>query len=1033
MSADLGLAGFQEQRKKKQRHVIVLINGKQERMCINYLMRCIGQTANCNHSDSLFHSKNKICKFNLTQPQGCWRKDHRDPSKCCPFEHYPELLNYFPQENMHCMPANVNPKANFQNNQIRIKTASCKADMLGIMCPYGAKCSFAHGTASMKEANAFVDAGLNGKQVIPFTNIMIYIHTILKKFKEVINRKILENSGTRIIERTLDPINFVHDLDDIVYISRLSKEVQDDTTGKINWISDRPDIGIMEDQYEDFIALCRKFHVCDKHVKFHSLKICDKNYKPKVDELCNHSINCKKGCHIFEGENQICFEDLCGIPCSCRFKTIEDAETNKIIIKKSIDSFSEELKKSTDPTEINRLKMCIEKYVKDYIDLNPKIHLSKLGIRLNKPSIQIDTSHITFNHKMVASKKFNYEDPEFTKLIKAEIEKKRLIQLQNTNASIIQMAFRLYKFKNIKLTLTPHNDNLHHEYLSSGAYFVGLSLERFKNVKDEFTNWSQYWRSMTFSEFHLYVLAKMEIWNSLGVETRIEDDVIIETHMPSEKDNYLNFWSWIRKVPIDQDISIIGDAKDIVQNAYDLFITYKELCPNFTITFSDWIALKPDIYKAVQLMREHSVMYICAKRYIDLDVVSSGLSVIQFSKYNHSTVKVWMKTNYEIKHLKEYKPNTLGIELIDIDTFILNEESYTEYYLGGWWDCYKEDYGFEKFISDKQNGWKYVPIKNSMVPSLRKEYEANIKAKKEQEEFIKKRLQEILEAKIKDKKQKKKKLEAIRAAKNKNVKKHNDSSSSDSSSDSDSDTDSVLSDDSDFGFKKNKNQDLNALMHVPNDNYYVFRKQTARGTYDIYIGPFESEKEAKKVMESMRLWNKKASRTMKPKIIMDDDSGMKTSWNIMFGDTTNTRKGEKNESRGIVVYEWVLNMIDYLCEHCFLSTVTCAQFHTNIDSIKFQLYEARNKPKKVIAPKVIAPKVIAPKVIAPKKVIAQKVKPDKNIAPKVMEPEKVITPKVIIPKVIAPKVKPFLKMADNSNKFDEYYEDWNDFNDEENE
>jgi hypothetical protein len=51
---------------------------------------------------------------------------------------------------------------------------------------------------------------------------------------------------------------------------------------------------------------------------------------------------------------------------------------------------------------------------------------------------------------MIASKKFNFEDPEFTKLIKAEFEKKQIIRVQNKNASIIQLGFRLYKFKIIK-------------------------------------------------------------------------------------------------------------------------------------------------------------------------------------------------------------------------------------------------------------------------------------------------------------------------------------------------------------------------------------------------------------------------------------------------------------------------------------------------------------------------------------------------------------------------------------------------------
>ena len=154
---------------------------------------------------------------------------------------------------------------------------------------------------------------------------------------------------------------------------------------------------------------------------------------------------------------------------------------------------------------------------------------------------------------------------------------------------------------------------------------------------------------------------------------------------------------------------------------------------------------------------------------------------------------------------------------------------------------------------------------------------------------------------------------------------------------------------------------------------------------------------------------------MIPKVIIDDSPEMKTSWNIMFGDTTNSRKSDKKETRGIVVYEWLLSMIDHLCETCFLGTHTCTQFHTNIDSIKFQLYEARNKPiavkKESSKPKVVpAPKIAAvPKCVPTFKVIP--------------------APKPAISNVVV-KNKPFLRGADNSNTFDAYYEDWNDYDED---
>lgn len=1022
--------GFVEIKKKENNSILVDINGDKKNICINWLKRCIGEKTLCNHSyHARYHgegAENMICKFHLTQEQGCWRENHRDPTKKCFRQHPPELLYFFPIENAVYLPAKLQNK-NITQRPLRLKVGTCKAFMLGSVCPYGIKCSYAHGTAEMKESNIFIHNFVTGKETIPLNNILTLIHSKLYIFKDAIDRKKLENSDTRFgdVEECI-PENFVKLLDKIINISRMSKECQDELTGEKHWVTNRPDIGFTDEQYDDFISLCRRFHLCEKHVKHHISLICDKKYKPKAENICNHSINCKKGCHIFEGENEICFENLCGLPCRC--KSALQVQTIQEEIKKTIYAFNDELEKTKDSDEINRLSTCIEKYMKDYVDANPKIHLSQFGIKLEKNYNIQDTSHVTFDHKMIASKKFNYDDPEFNKLMKDEIEKKNIIRIQNKNVSIIQLAFRLYKFKIIKSKLSPNDNVIHHDYLSSGAYFVGLSIERFTNLQIEFNNWSNYWRSMSYHDFHVFILKKLEIWNSMGIKTFVEDDVVIETNIASEKDNYLNFWSWIRKIPIDQDITVVGTALDVVQKAYDLFLTFKTECPNFSMNFSDWISSKSDINQAVELMRKHSVMYICAKKYIDMNVISSGLTIEQFSKYNHTTVKVWMKTIFEIEQLKKYKPTTLGIDIIDIDTFIVNQESYIEYYLGGWWDYYKDDYGFDKFIADKLNGWKYVPLTNSIVPSLKIEREAKQAIKKAEEEMIQLRIKETLEEKIKEKNLKKKKLEALRALKNK--KKNNKVVESDSELSSDSDSSSDSSSDSDFEFEKHKPQKLNSMMQVPCDNLYVFRNQTARGTYDIYTGPFESEGKAKLVMDSMRAWNKKASRTMRPKVVIDDNPDMKTSWNIVFGDTTNSRKNDKKETRGIIPYDWVLSLIQHLCETCLLETHSLAKFHTNIELIDYKLYEARNKP--IVETKVTKKPIVETKVnnkISKKVIVLPNAETDK-VKKVITTPKTVPEVKKVITTPVLPKVtnKPFLKV---DNRLDDYYEDWNDFDVEE--
>jgi hypothetical protein len=256
--------------------------------------------------------------------------------------------------------------------------------MLGTTCRYGFKCSYAHGIAEMTESNAFINSVVTGKEIILFDEIITLIHSKLVIFKDIIDHKKLENSDTRFgdVEECI-PENFIKLLDKIVNVSRMSKEYKDEITGESRWTTNRPDIGFLDNQYNDFISLCRRFHLCEKHVKYYISKTCDKKYKINPSEICNHSINCKKGIHPFEGDDkQICFENLCGLPCKC--KNITEIKVIQDQIMKTIISFNEELDKTKDTDEINRLKMCIEKYIKDYIEIHPKIHLSQFGMKLEK-------------------------------------------------------------------------------------------------------------------------------------------------------------------------------------------------------------------------------------------------------------------------------------------------------------------------------------------------------------------------------------------------------------------------------------------------------------------------------------------------------------------------------------------------------------------------------------------------------------------------------------------------------------------------
>ena len=709
--------------RRQLRFVIVIINGVRTRICTNWLLRCLGEETTCNHAfNNPVHGRGyneMVCPFHLKD--GCTMENHPDPRRRCKKQHHIELLRYF-REREPVLAAAVPTRPSTQRTG-RKKTATCMAFMHKTRCPYRT-CSFAHGVAEMKDSVAEIDAGLKGRRVLPpFQRIMEFLHWTLVTYKEVINQKKLENSEARLGDiKNCSPVNFPDFLDKIYDISRMKKQVTDQFTGETRWEPNRPDIGISDEQFEDLCNIRSRLRVCQTHVDFEILKLY-KDSNLKLEKICNHSVNCSKGgCHVFEGVRQICFDDLCGLRCKCEFKTEEESESKMRAIKATLDIHKADLDKTTDVSEIHRLKLCIEKYVKDLVKAHPKIHLSSLGVTLKDPIHVEDTSHVSLTHSLEASVHFEFNDPKFMESMKAKAEENKLIRLMNEKTTMIANAFRSYKFRSLKLTMNPRTNPEHLEYLSSGAFFVGLSLERFLIVKEEFSNWSKYWRHMSYSEFHAYVLEKKEIWNKLGITTQLEEDVVVEVHIPSEKDDYLNFWTWLRNVPIYKDVSIIGDAADVVEAAYDLFLLYKEECKSFSMTFSEWITVNPAISKAVDLMREHSVTYLCAKRYVELDVVQSGMSVKQFSMYNPNTVKQWMKINYELPFL--------GYKLIDIDTFIRDNEYYVEYILGGWWMYYEKENvgGLSKYISDKQNGWKYIPLKATWNPSLQKSREDKIKA-----------------------------------------------------------------------------------------------------------------------------------------------------------------------------------------------------------------------------------------------------------------------------------------------------------------
>jgi hypothetical protein len=170
------------------------------------------------------------------------------------------------------------------NNSNRMKS-KCMADMMGKLCPYGGRCNFAHnGPADKKEHMAIIDEALNGRGVINFQNILEKIHWNLTTYKNVINQVKRENrdSYDSLFDEIeeCEPKNLIKLLAKIVNVCKMKKEIQNDETGELQWVTNKPYIGFSDDEFDYLTALYARFIVCQKDIDHHISKLCDKDYKP---------------------------------------------------------------------------------------------------------------------------------------------------------------------------------------------------------------------------------------------------------------------------------------------------------------------------------------------------------------------------------------------------------------------------------------------------------------------------------------------------------------------------------------------------------------------------------------------------------------------------------------------------------------------------------------------------------------------------------------------------------------------------------
>ena len=1009
--------------------ITITVNGVKTRVCSTWAALCVAPldekcNFKCTHlrNDSKFpHLKTPICFRYCTS-----RCPDEDNCKCL----HPVELAFKKKENSqlagistivasainkYCAPTTSIGQSKKQT-QICMTWLRNHYNSRVETCERGARCNFAHSIDDVTTygfVKEFQDSLVAGH--INLQQIFDEVYSKINGKRNYINGCLILLGKQPIFEYEPIPSNFASILGVWTTAAGASRKLAvDDKFALFDGID-----SCMENRVW---ALARVCNICfqDRTCEFKKIvaDTCGTNCYIPDEEICIHGFNCKRGSHYSGIKNDtvpvFCMEEICG---NCTCDSLAVVKEKRAALSNQLAKLkAERIKLKAEGIPTKQLNTTIETVAWSYINTFRKLHFSEFGCKpLTEAcqfSAQVEQIFVPSIESFDALKTMTQEERTAYNA-RVEIEHALFIKENNARKEIAEkkaaeekVAYDIW-YANLIATIDFSNP-IQADFINKSA-FKCMTLQEY--IEDSssnadtarcFNTWYESYQSISFRRFNNDVKNKMIIWENLGIERRIiksededHDDEVEEFHIPSEKDNYLNFWAWYKKIPITADKNVVGDLGDLVINAPDLFQEYRNACPSFYPSFPVWI--NRDMFRAEMVaifQASNGIDYFDVCRYVKYNVQSSGMTLQEFAKYHYKDVMLWMSVNKERRALNESK--------FTMDEVLANSGIFTEFYLKGWWKHYNGD--IAKFLQSKKEGWKHTASGIRSFASENSVLNAKLEAKRIKQEkdaamFLNMnklidstgRLNQeaigisesapVTKTSIRAKKivdsdsdSSDSDSDSSDSDSGSDCSNKSDSSDSDSdsgsdcsdksdSSDSDSDSGSDCSDESDFcrfdarsDFNSNMDNFLKPKKVLPLNgltvighafDYYVYREQTTEErkkgdvvVRKICVGPFNSESRANNVEQALKTYNKtKGGRGMNTKVVKTEGIATKSAdcWNVVYGDTV-TSKYENDTS-----YDWIAEFINGACsESGVFAGSSVNKFTSNISSLQATLSSFRD-------------------------------------------------------------------------------------------
>jgi hypothetical protein len=905
---------------RESKTCFLTINSKKEAYCIKWITRCgapmdMKDQLNCFQCDKKHH-KFPIC-FKFMQGKCAAGSDCKYPHPI-EFEDASFRAKFIVQRQVAPVVQSQGGGAAAPVHLQRIKTMICipwlcgqfNGESLALLepqgkagqqgCNFGSNCGSAHslsGVSQIQTLQLFEDRLKNGK--INFDAIFAELKSVITNNhhhmagclnalgKPTWTKPILEpfNLNAMIAywaagagaARKLQYSQNQKDVDPVALFERIESE------GETNvWMLNRLVGSCQTDR-----QLCIKIKIA---------QVIGKNPDIKPDEVCKHLRSCKNGPH-FLGHDDGQIEGIClgGIIGPCKCLSFEAVQKKRADLQLQLDQLGKEYKKN--PTK--QIKDAIDRLATTFVDTVRRRHLTELGYKSIGFKAEESFTMDSFCDLPAASEMTDEQRAEY--LLRVEEREKKIQKAKEEAALLAKEKAEKEEAEKAKL-LSEIDDTcpIQVDWVQKDAFkFMSLS-EYTKDCQTKgdangmYNFWHQYFQSkMSFEGFREYFFNKLLEWNTMDIETvdvtcinssykddepaQLEDRVKISPI----KMQFACFKSWFRDIPINEDETIVGDLSELAITASTLFEKYLEenRSKGFSDSFPSWLNKNPIDSQIVEVFRE-TKDYFAAQKYVTLNVASTGMTVQEYLQYDPTNVTLWMKVNHERKILNQ--------EPISIDECIANKEILSEYYFRGWYSLCT----IEQFMQEKQDGWKHTHSGARNCASDNPVLAAKIAAAqaKQQAALDAYLSSNLLVSNIPSEQKPKSKKKIVRRKVTKEE------------SEDESDVESV-NDEFEFGMSfdpmkmmndnsNSKKLPLVTSMALPEGKthymhlvkYSEEREQKNVSGYNLHVGPFSSEKIAKKALKEIIKAKSSAGVACLPKIEKNEGNvgTSSDSWDIFW-------------------------------------------------------------------------------------------------------------------------------------------------------